>query len=207
MPYIYQLTTDSDPKVAEQAKLALSRKTCKIEDFRDWSYAKARALEILEPFQAEEEAAVRNLLKEMTGLELESGEIQKKYCHYIPRMVDGTRFIRFKFDAEEAEALEAQLKEENWMPLPISSTLQDLFFAREDTLFQELRGSYIYNTELEGYYFFRNLHPAAKNPADVMNSVVDGYCRLFFCYYTAENHSLYIFECDRPLMPEAEEAA
>lgn len=204
VPYIYRLTTDSDPEVAEQAKLALSRKNYKIEDFRSWNYAKAKALELLEPFQAEEEAAVRGLLREMTGLELETGKI-RKYGDYLPRMVDGRRFIRIEFTEEEAEELKEVLKAENWKPLPLSSELQNLLFVGDDPLLKEFRGSYLYNADYKGFWFFRNLHPEATDPTDVTTPVVDDHCRIFFCYFLPNYETLYIFECDRPVTPETEE--
>lgn len=206
IPYIYQLTNDSDPEVAERAKQILSRKEVEIEDFRGWNHAKAKAIEILEPFQAEEEAAVRNLLQEMTGLELESGTIYKR-VHYRPRMVDGMRFVRIRFDAEEAEALEAMLREEGWNALPLGKTLHNLLFAKADPLMAEFKGSYTYNTNVDGYWFFLNLHPEAADPGNPEEAVVDGYCKFFFCYFNADNYNLYIFECDRPLVIESEDAA
>ena len=206
IPYIYRLTTDADPEVAEQAKLVLSRRECTIEDFRDWNYAKARAIEILEPFQTEEEAGIRDLLKEMTGLELESGTVYKR-ADYRPRMVEGMRFVRIRFDTEEAEALEETLAEAGWNKLPLNTSLRTLLFVKADPLMEEFKGSYAYNNDTDGYWFFLNLHPEAGDPADPGAAVVDGWCRFFFCYYNANNHSLYIFECDRPLEIETEEAA
>lgn len=203
VPYIYRLTTDSDPEVAEQARQALSRKECEIEDFRGWNYARAGALEILEPFQAEEEAAVRNLLKEMTGLAPEGGTLVKR-GDYLPRMVEGMRFIRFRFEPEEAEALDILFREQEWIPLQQlqNTALHKVLFSPDQALMKEFRGSYSYSTETQGYWFFRNLHPEAEDPFNADTVVTEDRCRFFFCYYNADNLSLYLYECDRPLVTE-----
>ena len=68
----------------------------------------------------------------------------------------------------------------------------------------EFKGSYTYNTNVDGYWFFLNLHPEAADPGNPEEAVVDGYCKFFFCYFNADNYNLYIFECDRPLVIEEE---
>ena len=194
VPYVHQLTTDSDPEIAERAKQILGSTEAEIEDFRGWNYSKARALEILEPFRAEEEAAIRALLKEITGLEPEGGTIDRRNdCQ--PRMVDGMRFVRIRFEPEEAEKLEALLEEEGWKSMPLDRSLQLLLFNSEDSLMRQFRGSCTYHDDIEGYWFFRNLNPDG--------TLVKGFCKLFFCYYNKGNHSLYLFECDQLTIPQA----
>lgn len=47
VPYLEELTHDSDPAVAGSAAAILTRESCQVRDFRDWNYSEARAEEIL----------------------------------------------------------------------------------------------------------------------------------------------------------------
>ena len=48
IPHILELTADSDPKIAEQARNALSKKIVWVDDFRDWNFATEYARQLLE---------------------------------------------------------------------------------------------------------------------------------------------------------------
>ena len=53
IPHIMELTTDSDPQIAEQARNALSKKIVWVDDFRDWNFATEYALQVLETWTSE----------------------------------------------------------------------------------------------------------------------------------------------------------
>ena len=48
VPYLQELTGDADPKVAEAAEKALKNRYTDISDYREWNWAEAKAMDILE---------------------------------------------------------------------------------------------------------------------------------------------------------------
>jgi len=58
VPYIEELTDDSDPDIAHTARNILKNYDLPDDDLRGWNYTRARAAKILAPYQAKEAAEV-----------------------------------------------------------------------------------------------------------------------------------------------------
>jgi hypothetical protein len=202
IPRLLELTEDENPEVAKQARDILDRRNnYVVEDFRDWNFTKVKADTLLSEYHARQEEAIRAEVLEMLGLDVSAGTLLRTSWGNKLSWENGKRMLEFDFDSEDEEALVEQLKAAQWQAVPISSRMQATL-NRDTDLFREFRDIYLTNTERKGYWFFRDLHPEATDPADPSPLLTREEYRFVLAYYNTRNNVLYIFQVDRPANAE-----
>ena len=202
IPRLLELTEDENQEVAKQARDILDRRNnYVVEDFRDWNFTKAKADTLLSEYHAQQEEALRAEVLEMLGLDVSAGTLLRTSWGKKLSWENGKRMLEFDFDSEDEEALVEQLKAAQWQAVPISSRMQATL-NRDTALFREFRDIYLTNTERKGYWFFRDLHPEATDPADPSPLLTREEYRFLLAYYNTRNNVLYIFQVDRPANAE-----
>ena len=193
--HLVELTENEDPKIAQQARDILDRRNSyEVKDFRQWNYTRARADKLVAEYHAEQEAAIREELKEILGLDLSAGTVVRNWYNLLT-WENGKRLVEYKFALKDREALVDQLKAAGWKKVPLDSAMMSIL-NRDTDLFKEFRDVYLTHSERPGYWYFLDLHPEAENPTDPGPLLTRESRRFVLAYFNSNYDCIYIFQVD-----------
>ena len=197
IPRLLELAEDSDPEVAEQAREILERDNYwSVDDFRGWNYTRAKADRLLTQYHARRDEIIRGEILELLGLDIARGRVLRGWDDQ-PVWREGSRMLRICFEDEAAEAFARQTESAGWENMPAGAGLQTVM-SRELELFRPFRDSYITNKNNEGFWYFRNYHPDAVDPADPEELLTRGEYHFLTAYYNSKTGKLYLFQVEKP---------
>ncbi len=197
VPRLLELAEDDDPEIAQQAREFLDRENrYTMDDFRGWNFTRARADRLLSEYHTSQEEALRAEVMELLGLDISAGTVDRDWGNHLA-WENGKRMLEFDFESEDEDALIEQLKASGWQAVPINSQMMAVMNRNTD-LFKEFRDTYLRYTERKGYWFFRDLHPEATEPANPAPLLTRDGFRFVLAYYDTRNDVLYIFQVDQP---------
>ena len=202
IPALLELTEDADPEIAEKARDIIRHRSYRVDDFRDWTYDKARAAALLVTYHAEEDKAVRELMGGILDLEISGGSVIKDALHSL-RMEEGQRFLRMKFSAEEDEAIREQMEAAGWEQGAVRGTARSLIYGGKP-LHRSYRDLCQSPAASADYWILLDLHPdAQKDEAETIHNR-NGY-KFVLAFYEMDSRRLYFLEVDT--LTESLEAA
>ena len=199
LPYLLELTEDSDPVIAEMARDCLIGVSYKVEDFRDWNQAGAEAAAILADHRAKESGEAAEMLTAMLGLEGPAGEvIHRRGLGNLEEK--GQTYWKLDLTEEQHRAFLAAVEEAGWRELPMDTTARTLFQSGAPKLprFLDDYGQTLLGFKENGYWYFLDRHPLAEDPYDTAAFLNRGEYHFTVAVYDRENRWLYVFTMDTP---------
>lgn len=120
VPYLYELTADSDPEIAQMAQDVLRLRTEKADSLRSWNYASNKAARILEQFRIEDMGKTLGL--DLSGCRL---EVLKNTRN---TRTDPLEYAVAVFLKESHQEI-LQAEHPYWNPLPLPKPLQGAVYG------------------------------------------------------------------------------
>lgn len=195
VPYLYELTKDSDTETAQKARDSLRRRQMENRDLRSWNYASAQAMELMEQFYPED-------IGESLGLELAGCPVEILKNTYGSYWSYGEYTAAVPLTPEQAEAAEAGMTGTYWHSGPLPLQLRAVLYGT--TANTDYRGPFF--TDYDGNllipeadpeaFFFRDRAGDRIAPADWKRLHNDYQMNFTLAVYDADTNILYFFMKD-----------
>ena len=199
LPYLLELTEDSDPEIAEMARDSLIGISYEVTDFRDWNLARAEAAGILADIRERESAEAAERLTAMLGVEVPAGEVIHR------RLLDnlaekGQTYLKLELSDAQHEAFLSAVEEGGWQELPMDLTVRALLhggMAKAPRFWDDYSTSILLPVE-NGYWLFLDRHPLAEDPSDTTAFLEREDYRFTLAVYDRDMQWLHVFTMDSP---------
>ena len=199
LPYLLELTEDSDPEIAEMARDSLIGISYEVTDFRDWNLARAEAAGILADIRERESAEAAERLTAMLGVEVPAGEVIHR------RLLDnlaekGQTYLKLELSDAQHEAFLSAVEEGGWQELPMDLTVRALLhggMAKAPRFWDDYSTSILPPVE-NGYWFFLDRHPLAEDSSDTTAFLEREDYRFTLAVYDRDMQWLHVFTMDSP---------
>ena len=126
------------------------------------------------------------------GLDLSAGTVVREEDTHGGFHGDGRAFAVVTFDAEDREALEADMNGDGWHPLPMTENAARA--VRELAAGED--GKRLFPKITQGCYYFRDRHSQSTDPEDDSGLFSRSSLNFTMAVYDSETGTLYYFELD-----------
>ena len=185
IPYLQELTGDSDPEIADRAVSILYYKDVTRPDLRSWNYSRSRAAQILE---ADRDFTILRRVGRMLNLDLGRAVLTRYRDTHGGFHGDGETFAAITLPEEMARGAESMMSfgQPWWHPLPLSEELSQVLWG-DSPLCADIP------KVTKGWYFFYDAqgHPYIEQSLFSRSSF-----NFTLAVYDAETRTIYYFELD-----------
>ena len=173
VPYIAELTQDSNPEIAERALRTLKSTAAYFHydsDLRSWNWTNQKAWMILKPYRADdsvpEGAAVDKdifqTVSDLIGIDITDSYIVQATDTHGGFHGDGETAVKFVLrNAAAANLEQMSVNKAGWHDLPMPDAVQKLC-----SLFTDDNGNPLISSVPEGMYYFYDRHDQSTDPYD-----------------------------------------
>ena len=203
VPYIAELTQDSDPDIAGRARRILKSTATYFNydtDLRGWNWTDRRAWAILKPYRVEnsapEEAAadkdIFQTVSDLIGIDITDSYIVQATDTHGGFHGDGETAVKFVLRNAAAANLEQMTANKaGWHDLPMPDEVQKLC-----NLFIDDKGNPLISSVPEGLYYFYDRHDQSTEPYDYRDVHGRASYNFTLIIYNKRAQMLYYLELD-----------
>ena len=185
IPYLQELTGDSDPEIADRAVSILYYKDVTRPDLRSWNHSRSRAAQILE---ADGDFSILRRVGRMLDLDLGRAELIRYRDTHGGFHGDGETFAVITLPEEIARGAESMMSygQPWWHPLPLTEELRQVLWG-DSPLCADIP------IVTKGWYFF---YDAQGDPYLEESLFSRSSFNFTLAVYDSESHTLYYFQLD-----------
>ncbi len=197
LPYIVELTEDSDPEIAQHASSVLYDRSASVDDLRSWNYSQAKAAAL--PAGNPSWEVLPELGLEL-GLDLRQGQLVEYEDSHGGFHGDGETFAVVTFSEEGAWELETCLGYElpGWEKLPLTGDAHQVLYGGNSwrPLIHDDSGEPLVPELSNGWFFF--LDRQVDYEEDYVKESIFSRSSFNFtlAVYDADSNTLYYFRLD-----------
>ncbi len=197
LPYIVELTEDSDPEIAQHASSVLYDRSASVNDLRSWNYSQAKAAAL--PAGDPSWAVLPELGLEL-GLDLRRGQLVEYEDSHGGFHGDGETVAVVTFSEEGAWELETCLGYElpGWEKLPLTGDAHQVLYGGNSwrPLFTGANGAPLVPELSNGWFYFLDRQIDYKE--DYVRESIFSRSSFHFtlAVYDADSRTLYYFQLD-----------
>ncbi len=197
LPYIVELTEDSDPEIAQHASSVLYDRSASVDDLRSWNYSQAKAAAL--PAGDPSWAVLPELGLEL-GLDLRRGQLVEYEDSHGGFHGDGETVAVVTFSEEGAWELETCLGYElpGWEKLPLTGDAHQVLYGGNSwrPLFTGANGAPLVPELSNGWFYFLDRQIDYKE--DYVRESIFSRSSFHFtlAVYDADSRTLYYFQLD-----------
>ena len=192
VPYLYELTEDSNAEIAQKAQDILHTWTENGNTVRSWNYASGKAARTLEPFRAKEIGKTLGL--DLTGCEV---NVIKNTRYSITQPLEYA--VSIELTDVHREILAAE--NEAWYPFPLPDPIAAALYGnsgRRGPYFTDSEGQVQIPQIQEGKFWFLNRKGTDLVPYSWINLHSDYEMHFTLAVWDSQNNILYFFMKDTP---------
>ena len=203
VPYIAELTQDSNPEIAERALRTLKSTAAYFHydsDLRSWNWTKQKAWMILKPYRADDSAPegaaedkdIFQTVSDLIGIDITDSYIVQATDTYGGFHGDGETAVKFVLrNAAAANLEQMSVNKAGWHDLPMPDEIQKLC-----SLFTDDNGNPLISSVPEGMYYFYDRHNQSTDPYDYQSVHGRASYNFTLIIYNKRAQMLYYLELD-----------
>ena len=203
VPYIAELTQDSNPEIAERALRTLKSTAAYFHydsDLRSWNWTKQKAWMILKPYRADDSAPegaaedkdIFQTVSDLIGIDITDSYIVQATDTHGGFHGDGETAVKFVLrNAAAANLEQMSVNKAGWHDLPMPDEIQKLC-----SLFTDDNGNPLISSVPEGIYYFYDRHNQSTDPYDYQSVHGRASYNFTLIIYNKRAQMLYYLELD-----------